>query len=96
MSDASRIKVYGTPSCSFCLAARMLLTKKGLDFEDIPIANDPELREDLQERSGFRTVPIIFIDDQPIGGFDELYTLERSGDLDRLLEGGDATPTEHT
>ena len=74
----------------------MLLTKKGLDFEDIPIGNDPQLREELQERSGLRTVPMIFIDDEPIGGFDELYMLDRSGDLDRLLEGGNAMPTEHT
>ena len=70
------------------MAARMLLKKKGLDYEDIPIGGDEELRRRIVELSGQRTVPQIFIDDRPIGGFDELYELEKSGDLDRLMASG--------
>ena len=70
------------------MAARMLLKKKGLDYEDIPIGGDEELRRRIEELSGQRTVPQIFIDDRPIGGFDELYELEKSGDLDRLMASG--------
>jgi glutaredoxin 3 len=88
MTDKSRIRIYGSETCSFCMAARMLLKKKGLDYEDIPIGGDEELRRKIEELSGQRTVPQIFIDDRPIGGFDELYELEKSGDLDRLMASG--------
>ena len=88
MTEESRIRIYGSATCSFCMAARMLLKKKGLDYEDIPIGGDEELRRRIEELSGQRTVPQIFIDDQPIGGFDELYELEKSGDLDRLMASG--------
>lgn len=71
--------------CPYCLAARMLLKKKGVEYEDIPVDNDPERRKEMQELSGGRTVPQIFIDGRPIGGFDQLNALERNGELDRLL-----------
>jgi len=63
----------------------MLLKKKGLTYDDILVSRDPEKREEMIARSGNRSVPQIFIDDQSIGGFDELYALERNGELDRLL-----------
>ena len=88
MTDKSRIRIYGSETCSFCMAARMLLKKKGLDYQDIPIGGDEELRRKIEDLSGQRTVPQIFIDDRPIGGFDELYELEKSGDLDRLIASG--------
>lgn len=65
----------------------MLLTKKAVDFEDIVITDDVEKQEEMRARSGRRTVPQIFIGDTPIGGFDELYALEKSGELDKLLAG---------
>lgn len=65
----------------------MLLTKKAVDFEDIVITDDVEKQEEMRARSGHRTVPQIFIGDTPIGGFDELYALEKSGELDKLLAG---------
>ena len=88
MTDKSRIRIYGSETCSFCMAARMLLKKKGVDYQDIPIGGDEELRRKIEDLSGQRTVPQIFIDDRPIGGFDELYELEKSGDLDRLIASG--------
>ncbi len=63
----------------------MLLTKKAVEFEDISVASDPALFAEMQERSGRRTVPQIFIGDTHVGGFDELYALDQSGELDQLL-----------
>ncbi|GMR17522.1 MAG: glutaredoxin 3 [Gammaproteobacteria bacterium] len=80
-----KIVLYGSANCSYCTAARMLLKKRDLDYEDIPVANDAAALQEMQRRSGRSSVPQIFIDDQAIGGFDELYELEQSGQLDRLL-----------
>lgn len=77
--------MYGTEYCPYCMAARMLLKKKGIEFEDISVSRDPELRQKMETLSGRGTVPQIFIDEQPVGGFDELDTLERDGELDRML-----------
>ena len=85
MTDQPRIRLYGTGSCSWCTAARRLLQRKGLDFDDIAVDLDDEMRREIAVRSGRRTVPQIFIDDRPVGGFDELVELDRSGELDRLL-----------
>lgn len=63
----------------------MLLTKKGVSYTDILVNRDPELRAKMEALSGRRTVPQIFINDDPIGGFDELYSLEQQGKLDDLL-----------
>lgn len=78
------IDIYGTDSCAYCSAARMLLKKKGLTYNDIKVARDPEARREMERKSGRRSVPQIFIDGEPIGGFDELCALDESGVLDRL------------
>ena len=80
-----KVTVYGNATCPFCGAARMLLAKKGVDFEDIAVADDPARFADMQERTGSRTVPQIFIGERHVGGFDELYALDKSGELDELL-----------
>ncbi|MBT8078989.1 MAG: glutaredoxin 3 [Gammaproteobacteria bacterium] len=77
--------MYGTEFCSYCMAARMLFKKKGIDVDEISVSGDPERFEEMQKMSGRRSVPQIFINDNAIGGFDELYCLEQSGDLDELL-----------
>lgn len=79
--------MYSTPWCGFCTRARQLLKTKGVPFEDVD-ATDPAVRRDVMARSGQRTVPQIWIGDEHIGGCDELYALERSGQLDRKLQGG--------
>ena len=79
------VVLYGNATCPYCAAARMLLTKKGVAFTDISVAGDPALRAEMEARSGRFTVPQIFIDDSPIGGFDELYALDKSGELDKIL-----------
>lgn len=77
--------MYGTPYCSYCMAARMLLKKKGVAFDEISVSGDPAMREQMEKLSGRRSVPQIFVGDQPVGGFDDLYTLDQEGELDKLL-----------
>ena len=85
MGNQPKIEIYGTEYCGYCTAARRLLTKKGLDYEDILVSTNAEALAEMQERSGGTSVPQVFINHQAIGGFDELYELEESGDLDKLL-----------
>lgn len=62
-----------------------MLAKKGVPFEDVDVSDDPAMRQEIARRSGQRTVPQIFIGEEPIGGFMELQTLEVSGELDDML-----------
>lgn len=90
MTDKPRIRLYGSDQCPYCVAARMLLANKRLQFEDVPVGSDYELRKQMESLSGGWSVPQIFIDGAPIGGFDELHALDKSGELDRMLDA-----TEH-
>jgi glutaredoxin 3 len=81
------IRIYGTNSCAWCGAARMLLKRKGLDFEDV-LVGDLKTRREMEQLSGRRSVPQIFIGTEPIGGYDDLVALERSGELDRMIAKG--------
>ena len=83
--SSAKVIIYGNASCPFCGAARMLLKKKAVEFEDISITGDAALLEEMQQKSGRRSVPQIFIGDHHVGGFDELDALNRSGELDNLL-----------
>ena len=85
MPDKPKIEIYGSEYCGYCTAARLLLSKKGIEYDDILISKDEKALATMMERGLGRSVPQIFINDQPIGGFDELYALEQSGDLDQLL-----------
>jgi glutaredoxin 3 len=86
MSDPTPdIVVYSTGWCPYCVRARALLERKGLPFREIKVDEDPAEREAMLTRSGGRrTVPQIFIGEQHVGGFDELYALDKSGQLDAL------------
>ena len=84
---APKVIMYGNAFCPYCGAARMLLKKKSIEFEDIPVTGDAARLEEMMERSGRRTVPQIFIGEHHVGGFDELNALEQSGELDKLLAG---------
>lgn len=79
------ITIYTADYCGFCHAAKTLLTRKGLPFDDVDVTHDTAARRDVARRSGQSTVPQIFIGDKSIGGFTELQTLEISGELDELL-----------
>ena len=83
--SSAKVIIYGNASCPYCGAARMLLTKKSVQFENISVTGDASLFEEMQQKSGRRSVPQIFVDDYHVGGFDELDALNRSGELDKLL-----------
>ena len=77
--------MYTTQFCPYCVQAKALLRHKGVAFEEVDVSVDDELRDKMVEASGRRTVPQIFINDSPVGGFEELRSLEEQGELDRLL-----------
>lgn len=80
------VRMYSTAVCPYCNMAERLLTSKGVQhIEKLRVDSDPALREEMMQRTGRRTVPQIFIDDQHIGGFDDLSALDKAGGLDPLL-----------
>jgi glutaredoxin 3 len=81
-----KIVIYTTAMCPYCLNAKKLLTQKGLNYREIAIDNDMQKQDEMIKLSGQRTVPQIFIDDKPIGGFAALAALNSSGQLDQLLK----------
>lgn len=84
-----KIEMYTAEYCGFCRRAKTLLQKKGAVWQEIHVDHDPEKRMEMVERSGRRTVPQIWIGDLHVGGFDDLYALDRAGRLDDLLDAGD-------
>ncbi len=82
----SNVVVYSSANCPYCVRAKDLLDRKGIPYQEIRVDLDPAEREIMMERSGRRTVPQIFINDKPIGGCDDLYALDKSGELAKLLE----------
>ena len=85
----ARVVVYSTRTCPFCVRAKRLLEARGIVYEEIDVGSDAALRADLVRRTGRRTVPQIFIDGDPIGGFEELAALDASTRLADLVEDGD-------
>ena len=84
-----KIEIYSTAVCPYCVAAKNLLKSKGLEWTEVRIDTDPGQRDAMLARSGGRrTVPQIFVNDQHVGGFDDLVAADRSGKLAELLERG--------
>ena len=95
MSDKPPVVLYGDEYCAYCAAARMLFTKKGVQFEDVVVSRDPARFDEMQARSGGRrSITQVFVGDVPVGGFDDLCALDKSGELDKLLAG--ETAGEHS
>jgi glutaredoxin 3 len=82
----SSVLIYTSPWCPYCIRAKALLEEKQIPYDEIDVSGDPQLRQKMLEESGGWTVPQVFIGGKPIGGCDELYMLDRSGELQRLLE----------
>lgn len=83
-----KVEVYVTNTCPHCGRAKALLDRKGVGYTIIDLTGDDEGRDALVERAGgLRTVPQIFINDIHVGGADDLYGLEKTGELDKLLSG---------
>jgi glutaredoxin 3 len=79
------VTVYTTDPCPWCLNAKALLKKRGVEYQEINLAKDPDGRAELVRRTGMMTFPQIMIDEQPLGGFDQLLAADRAGRLDELL-----------
>lgn len=80
------VTIYSSTVCGYCLQAKRLLAQRGIAPKDINVDFDSELRLQMIQRTGRRTVPQIFIGEHHVGGFDDLALLERSGKLDALLD----------
>jgi glutaredoxin 3 len=84
---AAKIEIYTWSRCPFCIRAKALLDRKGVDYTEYCIDGDEEARDEMTQRAnGKRSLPQIFINDRHIGGCDDLYDLESHGELDPLLE----------
>lgn len=82
-----KVTIYTTAYCPYCIRAKQLLKERGvLDYEEIKVDQDPAQRQIMMERSGRRTVPQIWIGDTHVGGCDDLFALDRKGELQPLLE----------
>jgi len=80
-----QVTIFTTMVCPFCVRAKKLLEHKGVAYEEVDVTRDAALRERMVAESGRRTVPQIFIDGKPVGGYQELQALEDAGQLDQLL-----------
>ena len=84
---AAKVEIYTWSSCPFCIRAKALLKKKGVEFTEYCIDGDEEARAKMSDRAnGSTSVPQIFINDQHIGGCDDIHALDRSGGLAPLLQ----------
>jgi glutaredoxin 3 len=80
-----RIRLYTTQWCGYCLRAKALLDARGLVYEEISLDDDPAFRQTVYELGRRWTVPLVLIDGVPVGGYDELAALDRSGRLAEQL-----------
>lgn len=87
MTMSSNVEIYTWRTCPFCIQAKQLLREKGVEFTEYSIDGDNAARSKMAERShGQRSVPQIFINDQHIGGCDDIHDLDARGELDPLLK----------
>lgn len=82
----SRVVIYTTSYCPYCSAAKALLRSKNIQFVEVDVTDNPARRAEMERLSSRKTVPQIFVDDKPIGGYDDVRRLDSLGELDRLLE----------
>jgi len=86
------VVIYTTAYCPYCIRAKRLLDSKAAPYKEIKVDGNPALRHEMTQLSGRHTVPQIWIGERHIGGCDELYALERGGQLDGLLAAGRTNP----
>ncbi|TWH76099.1 glutaredoxin 3 [Azomonas agilis] len=79
------ILIYTSATCPYCIRAKGLLSQKGVPFQEISVDGKPEVRADMAQKAGRTSVPQIWIGDRHVGGCDDLFALERSGQLEPLL-----------
>ena len=83
--SSSKVVIYSGNRCAYCNATKRLLDSKKVDYTEINVDEDPARREEMMKRSQRQTVPQIFINEQHVGGFDDLSELNQAGGLDELL-----------
>lgn len=83
---SAEVLIYTMTTCPYCVAAKKLLKKKGVAFEEVNLDQHPDRWSECEKRSGQQTVPQIFLGDRHIGGCDDLEVLNKSGELDKLIE----------
>lgn len=82
------VEIYTTKICPYCVRAKQLFQRKGVEYREIDVSYDDELRNGMVQRAGGRTsVPQIFINGTHVGGCDDLYALDKQGGLDPMLQG---------
>jgi len=82
---SAQVLIYSSDYCPYCIRAKALLAQKQAAVKEICVDGKPELRSEMMQKAGRRSVPQIWIGQRHIGGCDDLYALERSGQLDNLL-----------
>jgi len=80
-----KVSVYSKDACPFCVGVKRLLNEKKVSFEEINVGQDPEKMNEIIKKTGHPTVPQVFINEQFVGGYQELQALDATGELDRLL-----------
>lgn len=85
MDMPAAVSIYTTPWCPYCHRAKALLSRKGVSFDEINVEGRYDLRRWLSSTSGQDTVPQVFINNQPVGGYSDISNLDRSGKLDAKL-----------
>jgi glutaredoxin 3 len=78
---ASRVVLFSSESCAYCIHARSLLSKRGVDFEEVDLAGQPELQAELSELTGLDSFPQILVNGETLGGLNELRAADRDGTL---------------
>jgi glutaredoxin 3 len=81
----AKVTIYSTAQCPYCVMAKQLLDRKGVQYEEIRVDRDPAKRTEMMQKSQRRTVPQIFINDQAIGGYTDMLAIEREKRLDGML-----------
>lgn len=79
------VRIYTTLLCGYCRAAERLLDRKQVPYQNVDVSRDPTTRRWLLEQTGHTSVPQVFINDRPVGGYSDLQALDDGGELDRLL-----------
>ena len=82
----AEVRIYTTRWCGYCVRAKALLDSRGVEYEEVSLDDDAAFRRKLMDLTGAWTVPQILVDGRPIGGYTELWRLDREGRLDALLD----------
>lgn len=80
------VEIYTTRICPYCVRAKQLLKAKGVAYREISVDSQPQRRQEMMKKSGRRTVPQIWVGTTHVGGFDDMWMLDRRGELDKLLQ----------